>query len=421
MRESITLQVGQCGNQIGNSFWQKISTEHGLDSLGNIVSNIKDDNKNIFFYETDSNQFVPRSILVDLEPRVVNDMNACFYNKENMFIDSHGGGAGNNWAFGYCKGREHQNSINDMIQREVESCDNLESFMLFHSIAGGTGSGFGSLILESVREMYPKKIIQAYSVFPNNQEVSDVVVQPYNSVLTLKRLALCCDSVLVMDNTALTKINSRKRNESDSDTNLNYSSINSVISDVIAASTSTFRFPSYLFPTFTSLHSILHPLERLKFIIPSYTPFNINSTITRKTDCNDIMRRLLLPMSRLASTNISQTDNIISMVSVLSGMRSDDVQKAIYYAFERENLNFVSWMPPSFHVVRNSIDQRKYGLGLNNTTSVNNVFVKVCEQFDMLKKKNAFTDIYKKFDTGIEEFDECRNIAQNVIDAYNSC
>lgn len=386
-----------------------------------MVRNVKDDNKNIFFYETDSNQYVPRSILVDLEPRVINDLDACLYNPENIFIDSQGGGAGNNWAFGYAKGKEHQNCVLDMIQREVESCDNLESFMLFHSIAGGTGSGFGSLILESVREMYPKKLIQAYSVFPNNEEVSDVVVQPYNSILTLKRLALCCDSALVMDNTALTKINARGKNMKDKNFNLNYSMMNSVISDVIAASTSTFRFPSYLIPTLTSLHSILHPLERLKFVIPSYTPFNLNSTITRKTDCNDIMRRLLLPTSRLASTNLSQTDKIVSMVSVLSGMKSEDVQKAIYYAFERENLNFVSWMPPSFHVVRNSIEQSKYGLGLCNTTSVNNIFVKICDQFDMLSKKNAFTDIYKKFDTGIDEFNECRNIVQNVIDAYNTC
>eukprot|EP00971_Amphidinium_carterae_P074231 1467033-Amphidinium_carterae.1 len=36
---------------------------------------------------------------------------------------------------------------------------------------------------------YPKKLIQTYSVFPLlSTETSDVVVQPYNSVLTLKRL-----------------------------------------------------------------------------------------------------------------------------------------------------------------------------------------------------------------------------------------
>ena len=55
--------------------------------------------------------------------------------------------------------------------------------MLMHSIAGGTGSGLGSFLLERLNDKFPKKLIQTYSVFPNAQE-GDVVVQPYNSVLT---------------------------------------------------------------------------------------------------------------------------------------------------------------------------------------------------------------------------------------------
>lgn len=41
---------------------------------------------------------------------------------------------------------------------------------------------------------------------------SDVVVQPYNSILTLKRLALNADSVVVLDNTALNRIAVEKLN-----------------------------------------------------------------------------------------------------------------------------------------------------------------------------------------------------------------
>lgn len=72
--------------------------------------------------------------------------------------------------------------------REAEYCDSLEGFNLCHSIAGGTGSGMGSFVLELLSDRYGKKLIQTYSVFPNQSESSDVVVQPYNSVLTLKRL-----------------------------------------------------------------------------------------------------------------------------------------------------------------------------------------------------------------------------------------
>lgn len=38
----------------------------------------------------------------------------------------------------------------------------------------------------------------ARSVFPNQSESSDVVVQPYNSLLTLKRLALHADAVRLL-------------------------------------------------------------------------------------------------------------------------------------------------------------------------------------------------------------------------------
>jgi hypothetical protein len=32
MREVVTLQVGQCGNQIGNDFWELLTLEHGKNS-----------------------------------------------------------------------------------------------------------------------------------------------------------------------------------------------------------------------------------------------------------------------------------------------------------------------------------------------------------------------------------------------------
>lgn len=53
---------------------------------------------------------------------------------------------------------------------------NFQGFVLCHSIAGGTGSGMGSNILEQLTERFPKKLIQTYSVFPNQNEISDVVV-----------------------------------------------------------------------------------------------------------------------------------------------------------------------------------------------------------------------------------------------------
>lgn len=81
----------------------------------------------------------------------------------------------------------------------------VQGFMLLHSIAGGTGSGLGSYLLERLNDRYPKKLIQTYSVFPD-ADSGDVVVQPYNSLLSLKRLTNHADSVIVLDNAQLSKI-----------------------------------------------------------------------------------------------------------------------------------------------------------------------------------------------------------------------
>jgi tubulin gamma len=106
-------------------------------------------------------------------------------------------------TLGFEEGEKCAEDIFEMLDREADGSDSLEGFVLTHSIAGGTGSGLGSFLLEELNDRYPKKLIQTYSVFPND---NDVVVQPYNSVLTMKRLALNADAVVVIDNNALTRM-----------------------------------------------------------------------------------------------------------------------------------------------------------------------------------------------------------------------
>lgn len=67
--------------------------------------------------------------------------------------------------------------------------------MLLHSIGGGTGSGVGSFLLERLNDRFPKRLIQTYSIFPDTQN-SDIIVQPYNSLLSLRRLTEFADSVV---------------------------------------------------------------------------------------------------------------------------------------------------------------------------------------------------------------------------------
>ena len=155
-REVITIQAGQCGNQIGAEFWKQLCLEHGIGPDGMLEEYASaagaGDRKDIFFYQADDDHFIPRSIHLDLEPRVINGILSSpyrnLYNPENFYISAEGGGAGNNWASGYHQASQVHDTLMDMIDREADGSDSLEGFVLAHSIAGGTGSGLGSYLLE---------------------------------------------------------------------------------------------------------------------------------------------------------------------------------------------------------------------------------------------------------------------------------
>jgi len=95
---------------------------------------------------------------------------------------------GNNWGIGYNAGQKVHDHVIDILDREAESSDSLDvrsgerragrsrsltsnkvrhagqqraqSFTLVHSIAGGTGSGLGSYLLEQLSDRYPKKLVR---------------------------------------------------------------------------------------------------------------------------------------------------------------------------------------------------------------------------------------------------------------------
>lgn len=123
-REIITLQVGQCGNQselceecygstrrlpcraqrplvapcprtgpaspvaphfhticlaparpsaVGMEFWKQLCLEHGIGPDGmleDFATEAAGDRKDVFFYQADDEHFIPRSLQLDLEPRV---------------------------------------------------------------------------------------------------------------------------------------------------------------------------------------------------------------------------------------------------------------------------------------------------------------------------------------------------------------
>ncbi|XP_052813009.1 tubulin gamma-1 chain [Mya arenaria] len=435
-REIITLQLGQCGNQIGMEFWKQLCAEHGISPGGMLEDFATEgtDRKDVFFYQADDEHYIPRAVLLDLEPRVINTiMNSPYsnlYNPENIYLSKHGGGAGNNWASGYGQAEKLYEEVFDIIDREADGSDSLEGFVLCHSIAGGTGSGMGSYILERLNDRFPKKLIQTYSVFPNLEEMSDVVVQPYNSILTLKRLTQNADCVVVLDNTALNRI-AAERLHIDAPS---FEQINQLVSTVMATSTTTLRYPGYMNNDLIGLIASLIPTPRLHFLMTGYTPLTTDSQVAsvRKTTVLDVMRRLLQPKNMMVSTPVARHTNhcYISILNIIQGeVDPTQVHKSLQRIRERKLAQFIPWGPASIQVALSRKSpyiptaHRVSGLMLANHTSISALFQRTMSQYDKLRKREAFMDQFKKeniFKDNLDEFDDSRESLQQLVDEYTA-
>ncbi|KAI9764218.1 MAG: gamma-tubulin [Geoglossum simile] len=435
-REIITIQAGQCGNSVGSQFWQQLCQEHRISEDGNFedFSAEGGDRKDVFFYQSDDTRYIPRAILLDLEPRVIQGIQTGayknIYNPENFYIGKDGIGAGNNWAAGYATGEAVHEEVMEMIDREADGSDSLEGFMLLHSIAGGTGSGLGSFMLERLNDRFPKKLIQTYSVFPDTQNGGDVVVHPYNSLLAMRRLTQNADSVVVLDNGALSRIAADRLHVQEP----SFQQTNQLVSTVMSASTTTLRYPGYMHNDLGGILATLVPTPRCHFLMTSYTPFtsdNVEQAKTvRKTTVLDVMRRLLQPKNRMVSTNPGKQSCYISILNIIQGEADPtDVHKSLLRIRERRLATFIPWGPASIQVALTKkspyipMSHRVSGLMLANHTSIATLFKRIVLQYDRLRKRNAFLEQYKKeapFSDGLQEFDEARAVVSDLIAEYEA-
>ncbi|XP_025239782.1 tubulin beta-2A chain isoform X15 [Ochotona curzoniae] len=210
MREIVHIQAGQCGNQIGAKFWEVISDEHGIDPTGSYHgdSDLQLERINVYYNEAAGNKYVPRAILVDLEPGTMDSVRSGpfgqIFRPDNFVFGQ--SGAGNNWAKGhYTEGAELVDSVLDVVRKESESCDCLQGFQLTHSLGGGTGSGMGTLLISKIREEYPDRIMNTFSVMPS-PKVSDTVVEPYNATLSVHQLVENTDETFIGNSTAIQEL-----------------------------------------------------------------------------------------------------------------------------------------------------------------------------------------------------------------------
>ena len=185
-------------------------------------------------------------------------------------------------------------------------------------------------------------------MFPNWDNSPDVVVQPYNSILTLKRLTLNADAVVVLDNTALNRIAVDRLKLQ----NPTVSQLNSLVSTVMAASTTTLRYPGYMNNDLIGLVASLIPTTRCHFLMTGYTPIisDVAESAVRKTTVLDVMRRLTQAKNIMVSAN-TRKGCYISILNIIQGaVDPTQVHKALQRIRERKLVNFIPWGPASIQV-----------------------------------------------------------------------
>ncbi len=259
MGEIIVIHVGQCGIQMGVNFWESLAAEHGINSTGNCIAKttIQTQQRHVFFREKNSKHFVPRAIFIDLDPKASTVIQASSLNplfpSTNLVFGSDS--ANNNWAKGhYTEGAELREYIFSVINQEIADCDNLQGFIIMHSMGGGTGSGLGTLILSRLRDEYTDKSIVTCSVFPAAQ---DTTTAPYNAALAFAKLFDNADLIFCFDNEALYDICTRELHIPQPSTH-NY---NALITPALSHITAPLRFPSQNNPIATLLDMTKYFIE----------------------------------------------------------------------------------------------------------------------------------------------------------------
>merc|ERR1711979_120181 len=190
--------------------------------------------------------------------------------------------AANNFARGhYTVGKEIMEIVNDRLRKMVDNSENVQGFIITHSVGGGTGSGLGMLILERLAVDYRKKSKIGFEIYPS-PNISTCIVEPYNGLLSTHWLLDHTDVSLVLDNEAIYDICQNKLDIKKP----NYGHLNRIIAKVVSSMTAALRFQGELNVDMNEFQTNLVPFPRLHFMTTSLAP--VCSPKKAETASNDV-------------------------------------------------------------------------------------------------------------------------------------
>ena len=422
-REVVSIHIGQAGCQIGNSCWELYCHEHGINPDGTMPSDTthgeETDSFNTFFSETSAGKHVPRAIFVDLEPNVIEEYKTTPYAKlfhpEQMITGKED--AANNYARGhYTVGKDLLDTVRDRVAKVAEQCHGLQGFLVFHSFGGGTGSGFTSLLMESLGAEFGKKCKLEFAVYPA-PKVSTAVVEPYNSVLTTHVTLENSDCAFMVDNEAIYDICQNKLKVE----RPTYVNLNRIISQVVSSITASLRFGGALNVDLAEFQTNLVPFPRIHFPLASYAPFMSKSSAGHTMNTVAELTKACFESGNQMVKCDTRAGKYMSCCMLYRGdVVPKDVNAAITAMKTNRNVQFVEWCPTGFKVGINNqpptmpeegdLQPTNRNLAmLANTTAIGDAWKRLDEKFDLMFKKRAFIHWYVGEGMEEAEFNEARD------------
>ncbi|XP_068972999.1 tubulin beta-1 chain-like isoform X1 [Bombus flavifrons] len=432
MREIVHVQIGQCGNNVGAKFWEVISDEHGLNMDGMFQgdSELQLQRMNVYFKTNEKDaeriklflggRFVPRAILVDLDPgsldSVMSGLCGKLFKPDNFATGE--AGAANNWAKGYyTEGAELADIALDLIRTEAEACDLMQGIQIVHSLGGGTGGGMTALLMTKLKEEYPERILKTYSVIPS-PVMSDVVVEPYNAILTLGKLIEYTDQTFCIDNRALHHICMRVLKI----ITPTFSDANHLVSSYMSGITACFRFPGQLNTDLRKLLINLVPFPRLHFFVPAYAPLLSRSAAPYTVlSVPELTQQLFNANSMFVCCDPRQA-KFLTVAAIFRGRMSTKlVDEQMLNIRNRNSPYFIEWIPNNVQTAMCDIAPR--GLAMNasmvsNTTAIQEPFKRLVDAFDGMMKKRAYLHWYTAEGMDETEFSDSRSTMYDLVSEY---
>merc|ERR1719261_178096 len=162
-------------------------------------------------------------------------------------------------------------TVAERLKDLVDKCENVQGFLMNHSVGGGTGSGLGMLILERIAVDYRKKSKIGFEIYPSPNQ-STCIVEPYNALLSTHWLLDHTEVSLVLDNEALYDICKKKLDINSP----SYASLNRIFAKVVSSMTAALRFDVDL----NEFQTNLVPFPRLHFMTTALAPIVNNKKAT---------------------------------------------------------------------------------------------------------------------------------------------